>query len=179
MVIVGVGSVNPVKVKAVHKAFSRIFNDVKIISRKVDSGVSPQPMTDEEMVAGAINRAKNVFMEVKPDFAVGLEGGLVKYVFGVFVRGWVAVYNGEFLGIASTASIKVPSWIWDKLIGNKQLELEDIMEKITGIEKIGDRMGAFGFLTDERYDREKAFEDAIICALAPIMKHEIYTSKIL
>jgi len=174
MILIGVGSTNPVKINATRSAFSRFFNNIKIISRKVDPGISPQPMTDEEMVTGAINRAKRVFNEINPNFGVGLEGGVVKYKFGVFVRGWVAVYNGEVLGIASTASIQIPSLIWDRLLRNRGLELEDIMEEISGIEKIGDKIGAFGFLTEGKYDREKAFEDAIICALAPIIKSDLY-----
>lgn len=174
MILIGVGSTNPVKINATRNAFSKFFSNIKIIPKKVNPGISPQPMTDEEMVTGAINRAKKVFNEINPNFGVGLEGGVVKYKFGVFVRGWVAVYDGKTLGVASTASIQIPSLIWDRLSSNRKLELEDIMEEISGIDRIGDKIGAFGFLTEGKYDRERAFEDAIICALAPIIKPNLY-----
>ncbi len=174
MVIVGVGSENPVKIEATEKAFRKFFDGVIIKYKKVDSGINSQPLSDEEMVLGAINRAKKVFELFKADFGVGLEGGVIRQNFGVFVRGWVAIYDGQHLSIASTVSMPLPKFIWEELINNRSLELESIMERISGIREIGDKIGAFGFFTNGRYNRAKAFEDALVCALAPFIKPNLY-----
>ena len=70
-----VGSNNPVKINAVQRAFSK-FWDVEISNMEVDSGVSDMPMSDEESIKGALNRAMNA-MQPNIDFSVGLEGGLI------------------------------------------------------------------------------------------------------
>lgn len=179
MITVGVGSDNPVKIKATESAFSKFFQYIQILHKKIDPGIPAQPMSDEEMIRGAINRAIGIYNHFNTDFGVGLEGGIVKYRYGVFVRGWVAVYDGKRTGIASTVSIQIPSIIWEILSTEKSLELEDIMEKISGVRKIGDKIGAFGFLTLGRYDRTRAFEDALICALAPFINKEAYDNSLL
>ena len=61
--IVAVGSENPVKVKAVKEVMSEIYGNVEIVSYSVDSGVSKQPTSLEEIVKGAINRARNVLLK--------------------------------------------------------------------------------------------------------------------
>jgi len=174
MIRVAVGSLNPVKISAAERAFKKVFGTVVVKPVRVDSGISPQPFSDEEMVLGAITRARNSFEETQADYGVGMEGGIVKYSFGVYVKGWVAVYNGERYGISSTIALPVPDFIWEKLISREVSELEVIMENLSGIKKIGDKIGAFGFFTKNHYDRAKAFEDAIICALAPFMSPEYY-----
>mmetsp|Transcript_10726 Transcript_10726/g.16029 ORF Transcript_10726/g.16029 Transcript_10726/m.16029 type:complete len:253 (-) Transcript_10726:27-785(-) len=96
---IAVGSANPCKIEAVRSAFESTFqrrregeegNSVHIVitSHSVPSGVSDQPHGDEETRKGARNRAKAAWddavkdaeeegdAEKKPDFAVGLEGGV-------------------------------------------------------------------------------------------------------
>ena len=171
-----VGSKNKAKIAAVESAFKKVFGDVIVKAVKVDPGISAQPMSDDEMVRGSINRAKKAFSVINADFGVGLEGGLVRYSCAVFVKGWVAVYNGQRLGLASTVAMQVPEYIWDKIVSGEVKELEFIMEKLSGIEKIGESIGAFGFFTKNLYDRARAFEDAIICSLAPFISSKYYKS---
>ena len=48
-----------------------------ILCFNVDSGVSDQPMSEDETIRGAINRSKSAMTFCKDcDFSVGLEGGL-------------------------------------------------------------------------------------------------------
>jgi Uncharacterized conserved protein len=49
---VAVGSNNPVKKQAAHNTFSKVFGEVEVIMRRVDSGVPSQPRGDA-VVAGA------------------------------------------------------------------------------------------------------------------------------
>ena len=77
-----VGSLNPVKLKAVEEAFQKHFDDIEISEIDVPSGVSNQPIGDETFI-GAENRAialKNIndAKNLKAEFFVGIEGGIVK-----------------------------------------------------------------------------------------------------
>lgn len=80
---VAIGSTNPVKSSACKAGFARMFPSVKaqFDFLPAASGVSDQPMTDDETRRGACNRAMNAAREFRrrhgdwPSYAVGLEGG--------------------------------------------------------------------------------------------------------
>ena len=176
---VAVGSVNPAKIKATEEAFKVIFGGgIRVIP--VDVPNTPiQPMSDEEMIEGAIYRAKYSIMKTSANFGVGMEGGVVKNKYGVFVKGWVALTDGSLIGLASTVSVQLPNDVWNVLQSGIVRELEEIMVRLTGIERIGDTIGAIGYMAEGKYDRVKAFRDAILCAFGRIHRKEIFEKKIL
>ncbi len=176
---VAVGSKNPAKIKAAEEAFRMIFgNNVEIIPLSVPN-TPIQPMSDKEMIEGAIWRAKYSIMKTQAKYGVGMEGGVIRNKYGVFVKGWVAVTDGEVVGIASTVSVQLPEEIWDLLRKGIVRELEEIMVKLTGIENIGDTIGAIGYMAEGKYDRVKAFRDAILCAFGRIRRREIFEEDIM
>ena len=80
-----VASTNPVKINAVKSVVASKFPNVKVLGLAVDSGVSAQPMNDEETKLGSINRARAVrdlaleqkTIEADEEFlCLGLEGGV-------------------------------------------------------------------------------------------------------
>jgi len=77
--IVVIGSTNPSKLQAVQMGFSSVFPEREFVflTAEVYSGVSNQPMGDQETLTGARNRAFHA-SEAYPqaDYWVGLEGGL-------------------------------------------------------------------------------------------------------
>lgn len=118
---VGVGSQNQVKVGAVKKVFERLGMDVEIISFKAPSGVSDQPMSREETIQGAYNRAKWV-LDNHPDvdLAFGLEGGVedVDTPVGkrMFLQGWtVAMDRDGVVGIGSGNYVELPEVVAEGL----------------------------------------------------------------
>ncbi|MEX2689276.1 MAG: inosine/xanthosine triphosphatase [Candidatus Njordarchaeum guaymaensis] len=173
-VLVIVGSTNPTKIEATKRGFRKVFGSVTIKSVMVDSGVSKQPIGDNEIVRGAINRAIQAARKERGAFGVGLEGGIVKYSFGSFVKGWVAIVKNGQISIASTISLPLPDRVVELVLSGKVEELEDAMYLISGIKNLGEKMGAIGFFTNNIYDRIQAFEDAMVCALAPFIKKEFY-----
>lgn len=89
-----VASQNPVKVQSVERAFKRCFPDEALTVKgvSVPSGVNAQPMTADETLTGATNRAQNAKAAVpEADFWVGLEGGLEQVCGRVFTFGWVFI----------------------------------------------------------------------------------------
>ncbi len=165
-----VGSENPVKINAAKKAFNKLFGKVEIMGIKVDSEVGEQPFSNEMTLIGAINRAKNAMKKVtNADYWVGIEGGLYVTSVGVFVNGWVAVTNGTKFGYGSTISVQIPKSVVKMLESSEVMELEEGIERISGIPKPGEKMGAIGVLTNNLIDREEAFIQAIFAAMAPFI----------
>ena len=87
-----VGSKNKTKVGAVEK----VWKDAEITSLSVPSGVAAQPFSDEETMQGAINRAKRALEEGEAQIGIGLEGGVMKTEYGLFMcRGALATSDGK------------------------------------------------------------------------------------
>ena len=57
-----VGSSNPTKVNSVSQAFSFVYPNIEfeVLGKPVKSGVSNQPMGEDETLMGAENRMKNL-----------------------------------------------------------------------------------------------------------------------
>jgi len=76
-----IASKNPVKIEAVKIAFEKMFLQEKFefIGESIPSDVNAQPMSNEETLQGAMNRAINAQSKFpEANFWVGLEGGLEK-----------------------------------------------------------------------------------------------------
>jgi len=119
---VGIGSTNPVKVEAVKNFFAWLGkDDVVFESFKAPSGVSDQPMSREETIQGAYNRAKWI-LDNHPDvdLAFGLEGGVedVDTPVGkrMFLQGWtVAMDRDGVVGIGSGNYVELPEVVAEGL----------------------------------------------------------------
>jgi len=172
--IIALGSKNPSKIRAAEMACKLLFGEFRVIPVEVE-GTPIQPLSEEEMIEGAIYRAMSAMKKVpEAHYALGLEGGLKKNRYGTFVTGWVAVTDGKVVGLASTVSVQLPDYMWDLIVKGEVRELEEIMIKATGIERIGDTIGAIGFIALEKYDRARAFRDAILCAFGRIFRREVF-----
>ena len=115
-----VGSKNPVKVNAAKDAFVRALSDyrsrqldvpsdtntttgsksktlikISAVGVSVPSGVSDQPVGNEETMRGAITRAKNALATLNDtnrsqfQFAIGMEGGLERINGKLFCMAWM------------------------------------------------------------------------------------------
>ena len=73
---VGVGSTNPVKLRAAEEAFKKHFPHVQVEAVEACPAVSPQPLGFQETYLGALTRAKKA--KEGNDFGVGLEAGLIE-----------------------------------------------------------------------------------------------------
>ena len=173
MIRVSVGSHNPVKIKAVQKAFSKAFGKCYFVSVLASSGISEMPMSFEELVDGAKNRAKESIKNTKSDFGVGLEGGFETTKLGTFLTGFVAILDkeGEW-GFGRCGGILVPEFIVKRVKQGK--ELGEVVDEIRKTKDTRKREGTVGFLTNNLIVREQSFEHAVICALAPFINKDLY-----
>jgi len=167
---VAVGSRNPVKVRAVRRALSRFFN-AEVFGVEVSSGVSPQPMGFEETFRGALNRAKSAYTQA--DWGVGIEAGLI-YIeppgnyFDIQI---CVIYDGSISTGLGPGFVYPPKVIEEVLEGR---EVGEVMEELTGIEDIGKKIGAIGYLTTGKVTREEITEQSVLMALVPRIRAKLF-----
>lgn len=172
---IAVGSTNPVKIEAVTAAFNAVWpaEEWDVIGYKVDSGVSNQPMSDEESIQGAENRAAGAIKTMAADYAVGLEGGLQEINGLYFDCGWVVVIDKDGLkGIASSPKIIVSPVEMDLIRQGKELgEVDDIT---FGKSNCKQAEGHYGLMTNNVFTRSEALKTAVICALARFINKNLF-----
>ena len=172
---IAVASFNPVKLGAVESAFKTQFPDaeIQLMPVSVDSGVSDQPMSDEETRCGAHNRVRNAMVQLPDvDYWVGLEGGLDTYDGKLMASAWMAIGNrARKISEARTPTLPLPPAV-QKLVDDG-LELGDANDLV--FSKVNSKQGggAFGLLTDGLYTRESVYSQAVTLALIPFV-HELW-----
>lgn len=84
------GSINPVKLQATQNILEPLGFFVEAVN--VESGVSNQPLTDEETMQGALNRALSL-----PEgfFRIGLEAGIELHFDQMFLVNWGALIDPD------------------------------------------------------------------------------------
>jgi inosine/xanthosine triphosphatase len=170
--IINLGSENRVKRMAVEEVCRELFDEVALNCYPIDSGVSHTPTTDEEIMRGAVNRAREAYGRSKADIGVGLEGGIATTHYGPQLKGWAAVYDGRRTFIGSTPGMPFPVHLLNEI--GEGRELAHVMEEVSGERDVRSRQGAFGILTRNRITRKETFKLSLYCAFAPIVNHEIY-----
>lgn len=170
--IIAVGSTNPAKVKAAKIAARKLFPKAKVIGVSVVSDVSDQPMSDEESIKGAINRAKGAITGIHgAKYGVGMEGGAQLIGKKYFECGWIAVVdkNGK-VGLGSSARFELSAKIAKRL--GKGFELNDAMRELTGVDKHGNKEGMMGVITNGKLPRATAYSHGILFAFAPFVSNK-------
>ncbi len=169
-----VGSQNPVKVEATREAFLKYFDEVTVISTKVDSGVQPFPMSQEETLNGALNRARAAqALESPTEFAVGIEGGLLEFDDRFYIQAFAVVMQGEEIGVGRSVAVEVSSKMVS-LIDPASDKSKKIVDQLLGRSNLFQQEGVMGVLTQNRLSRTQILRDAIICALPRFLLPEYY-----
>jgi inosine/xanthosine triphosphatase len=172
---IAVGSLNPVKIKAVEGAFLRQWPGASVVGAEVDTGVSAMPMSDEECLTGARNRA-NLARDVNDsDFGVGLEGGVNQEAAGLMLLGWVVIVHRDGTeSVSCTSKIPLPKMLADRILAGEELGpvMDDVLNA-TGTAKKG---GASGALTAGLVMRQDKFEMSVAYGLAPFVAPQFYLS---
>lgn len=174
---VAIGSKNPVKIAAVQEAFTKVWPEVSFQFVGIDavSGVSNQPMSDEESINGATNRAKQALTETDADFGVGPKGGLQKVGEMWFDTGWIVIIdkNGR-KGIGSTIRLETPKKVMNLIEEGKELgEVCDILFQQENSKQAG---GYFGLVTNELISRKAGYTHGVIAALSAFINKDLFSN---
>jgi len=168
-------SANPVKAKAVLQGFQRMFTEetFEIQTLEVPSGVSDQPMTDEETLQGALNRSQRARELISDaDYWVGIEGGVYEHENDLHAFAWVVVRSPDGIGKSRSGSFELPSVIRDLVHSGVELGKADDMVFQRYNSKQSN--GAIGILTQDVIDRTALYEHAVILALVPFRNRELF-----
>lgn len=161
-----VASTNPVKIQAALAGFQAMFPGDTFTAGgvSVPSGVSDQPMSDEETLQGALNRARAVRnLHPDADFWAGIEGGCEEKYGALWAFAWVVVLAGEIVGKSRTAAFTLPHEIAELVRQGVELGTADDMVFGRSNSKQGN--GAVGILTADVIDRAGYYEHAVVLAL--------------
>ncbi|MFK7947391.1 MAG: inosine/xanthosine triphosphatase [Saprospiraceae bacterium] len=171
-----VASKNPVKIQAVQNGFAEMFPDWELETEgvSVPSNVSDQPMGNEETFQGAMNRAKNAQAKMpNANFWVGVEGGNIRHNdTDMEVMAWIVVLSKDKMGKARTAGFFLPKSVIDLI--NQGYELGHADDIVFKLDNSKQKMGSAGLLTDGVMNRLRFYVPAVILALIPFYKKELF-----
>lgn len=148
------GSENQAKKRAVVQIVDRYMENSTISSVSVPSGVSAQPMSEEETRQGAINRS---IAAAKNAFGIGLEGGVHMIGDTMYLCNWGALTTPEGKTFtAAGAQIPLPEELADEI--RRGNELGDAVDSYFKKQNVRMSEGAMGMLTAQLVPRDALFE---------------------
>ncbi len=164
-----IASTNPVKIAAALAGFQRMFSYGEFAARgiSVPSGVSDQPMSDDETLVGAINRVTAARDRVPDaDYWVGMEGGCDTHQGALQAFAWIVIMgaNGK-RGKSRTAAYDLPEET-ARLV-RQGIELGNADDIVFGRSNSKQQNGSVGLLTGDVIDRTAFYVPSVILALIP------------
>ena len=189
-ILIAVGSARKPKVEAVRDALSVIGpflgsgSDFDIMPVEVPSGVRHTPLSRDDLMSGARQRAEALASIARESNApwkyfVGLEGGLDVIHEGakrwVFLESWAYVSDGTGRGaFGRSGAVLVPEALAKEVVDDG-VELSEAIDAFAGGRGIRDAQGAWGVLSRNLITRQDAFRVAVISAFAPFFNREIFS----
>ncbi|HAQ06263.1 MAG TPA: DUF84 domain-containing protein [Bacillus bacterium] len=151
---IAIGSKNPAKITAVEEAFKGYAYEITAVD--AISGVSEQPMSDEETIKGAINRAVEAAEKGEAFIGIGLEGGVQRTPYGLVLCNWGALAaKGMKPIIAGGARLPLPESIAQALAAGS--ELGPVMDEYARKKNVRKNEGAVGVFTNGQINRSEMF----------------------
>ena len=173
-----VASRNPVKIDSALAGFREMFPERTFTAEgvSVPSGVSDQPLGDEETYQGAWNRVQAA-RAARPDadFWVGIEGGNIRRGDEMEVMAWIIVLSPDRLGKARTAGFYLPPRVIELI--DQGYELGHADDIVFGVDNSKQTGGSSGLLTDGVMDRRRFYVPAVVLALIPFLQRELYPGR--
>lgn len=169
-----IASKNPVKVESARRAFTKMMSEeFEFVGIDAQSGVSDQPMSNEETLTGAMNRVQNVSKMENADYWVGIEGGLDEKDGEMEAFAWIVIKSKEGkIGKARSGSFVLPQKLADLI--KEGMELGDADDQVFGLQNSKQKSGTVGTLTKEVMNRTDYYESTAILALIPFVNPELY-----
>jgi inosine/xanthosine triphosphatase len=106
---------------------------------------------------------------------VGIESGLIEAphtITGYVDMQWCAIYDGEKITLGVSAGFEYPPSVVEEVLSGK--EVGDVMDQLTGVEDLGEKMGAVSYLSRGLLDRTGNTEQCVLMAMIPRLNEGIY-----
>jgi inosine/xanthosine triphosphatase len=203
-IIIAVGSTRRPKLNAVTEAlelFGPIMHasanaaEFEVVGVEVDSGVGHTPLSRQESMLGARQRAESLIGLAREKnqpwrYFVGLEGGLdiesaesgvalesatmsATHLRRVFLESWAYVSDGERGHFGRSGGIEIPTVLAHEVL-DLGVELSVAIDRFAGAIGIRDAQGAWGVLSSNLVTRQEAFRVAVVAAFAPFYNARMY-----
>lgn len=189
IIYVAVGTERVPKVNAVWEALTVIGPTIdsdarfQVVSEEVPSGVGHTPLSREELMRGARQRAQAMLELARRrqtlwQYFVGLEGGFDVIQEGgtrfVFLQNWAYVMDSSGRGAyGQSGAIPVPEAVARRVIDDGE-ELAAAIDAFAGARGIRDQQGAWGVFSRNLITRQDSFRTAVINAFAPFFNAPLY-----
>jgi len=166
---IGVGSKNKTKINAVAELLRDypMFNGAEVVGIDVQIDQFGHPKNLEEIVEGAVSRAKQAC--ANHDYGFGIESGLMSVPqtkSGYVEVAVCAIYGGKQIHIGLSQAHEWPKKVLDKIL-NDGLDGSQAMKAVglTKHDKSGEHEGFVGIFTKGRVNRTEYNKTAIMMAL--------------
>lgn len=181
--IVAIGSANPAKVEAVKEVINdyALFTGASVTAIAAASDISDQPLSMEEIITGAKNRAKNAFEQLYVcNYSFGIESGLyeVKGSRTGYLEGTICcIYDGTDYYLGLSCSFEVPPEVLN-LVLNEKMDLTQAFysASLSTDPNVGAAQGVIGLLTNGRITRKDYTKQAVTTALIQIEHASWYSN---
>lgn len=185
---IAVGSMRQPKLNAVKEAAAAITPlldataTLEVVGYEVESGVSHTPVSREELMQGARQRAEALQEKLQAEgfranFYVGLEGGLDVVADNggkrVFLESWAYVSDGCDGHFGCSGGIEIPEALAEEVLSHGT-ELAAAIDQFAGAVDIRDGQGAWGVLSGNLISRQESFRLAVLAAFAPFYNSRMY-----
>ncbi|HEX8143951.1 MAG TPA: inosine/xanthosine triphosphatase [Pyrinomonadaceae bacterium] len=186
---IALGSERAAKVEALRASAARIaaineaWRGAEIVARGVESGVPVMPISEKQLMRGALQRSEAVRALLlkegtSAELYVGLEGGFhsveIEGRWHTFLSGWAYATDGVRGSFGAAPAISVPDFIARSVIDG-QRELSEVIDEVTGSRDVRSRQGAWGVLSSDLLTRADSFEAALVAAFAPFYNGALYS----
>lgn len=187
-IIVAVGSTRRPKVDAVREALAILGPNLDAAAQfdiagvEVPSGVRHTPLSREEIMAGARQRAEALLRIARErsepwQYFVGLEGGVdvvrERGTRCVFLENWAYVADRSGRGaFGQSGAVLLPESLITRVVDDG-VELSEAIDAFAGGQGIRDAQGAWGVLTRNLITRQDAIRISIINAFAPFLSRAV------
>lgn len=142
--------------------------DIEYLPQEVSSDIAHMPLTVDEVMQGAMNRAQNMKKNnVEADYYIGIEGGTTRFGEKAYIFGCVYIENVSGEGhFGFSPMVEVPSVV-ERLLYEEGKELGPVMGELSGKTDIRSENGSMGAWTDDMFTRKDEFSVAFQAAIAP------------
>lgn len=166
-----VASLNKNKIQAVQEAFP--FFHVEGAACR--SGVREQPLSLDEIIEGAVCRAKSIFGDC--DYSVGIEDGIAPVpgtLSGHMNFCCCALYDGERIYLGLGPAFEYPPQCTERVL-REGITISEAFTPVSGKPDIGYKEGIIGWLTKGKMSRKDYTKLAVEMAKVQIDNASLYT----
>lgn len=168
--VVNVGSENRIKVDAVRNVLSKLYSEVEVRGVEVSTSVPEQPR-GEQTRQGAMERAREAIGGA--DFGIGLEAGVFDTPGGLYDIQYCAVIDKRGRHTVGHGSgFKYPPAVAEKV--SEGWTVGKSFRELYSWEKDGKKEGAISYLTNGVLKRTELAEQAVLAAMVPRIKRDLY-----